>query len=132
MKIKELKKVYQSACNEYVDKFCKKQEMENEGWVANQVGGVALCSDFYFNFDDIVLDVNTKQPKGVIIDWYDDNLKNPDKSINYYSYIIGLRVKDISKILRQSEQFYCDDRDKYGNTECTQQCMACVRDEQAQ
>jgi len=34
-------------------------------------------------------------------------------------------------VVGQSEQFYCDERDKYGNTDCSQQCMACVRDEQA-
>ena len=127
MKIKELKKLYESVCNEYLNKFCKKQEMINLGWVADEVGGVALCSDFYFNFHDIVKDINTKQPKGVIIDWYYDNLQNPDKSINYYSYILGLRIKDISNDVGQTEHFYCEDRDKYGNTECNKQCFPCLR-----
>ena len=37
----------------------------------------------------------------------------------------------LANVVGRSEQFYCDERDKYGNTDCTQQCMACVRDEQA-
>lgn len=96
MKIKQLKETYDFACNEYVKKFCNKQEMTNEGWVNDDVGGIALCSDFYFNLHDIVWDINSKQPKGQIIDWYYENLDNPEKSINYYSYTKGLRIADIS------------------------------------
>ena len=54
IKIKQLKETYEFACNEYVQKFCNKQEMTNEGWVNDDVGGIALCSDFYFNLHDIV------------------------------------------------------------------------------
>ena len=96
MKIKELKKKYKFFCNKYVEKFCKKQELINEGWVNNEVGGMVLCSDFYFHLHDIVLDINSKQPKGEIINWHFENLDDPEKHINYYSYTKGLRVADIS------------------------------------
>lgn len=96
MKIKKLKETYEFACNEYLQKFCNKQEMDNEGWVNDDVGSIALCSDFYFHLHDIVLDINSKQPKGQIIDWYYENLDTPEKSINYYSYTKGLRISDIS------------------------------------
>jgi len=92
MKIKQLKETYEFACNEYVQKFCKKQEMTNEGWVNDDVGDIALCSDFFFNLHDIVWDINSKQPKWKIIDWYYDNLDTPEKAINYYSYTKGLRI----------------------------------------
>ena len=95
MNTKELKENYESCCNEYLQRFCDKQEMTNEGWVVNQVGGVALCSDFYFNFTDIVWDINSEQPKGQIIDWYYENLDNIEKAINYYSYTKGLRIEDL-------------------------------------
>ena len=36
---------------------------------------------------------------------------------------------NIAYVVGQSEQFYCDDRDKYGNTDCGHQCMMCVREE---
>jgi len=95
MEIEELNKVYESTCNRYVQIFCEKQDMSFEGWVGNQIGGVVCCSDMYFNIDDIVTDVNLKQPKGQIVDWYYDNIGNPKKSINYFSYTKGLRIADI-------------------------------------
>ena len=97
MKIKDLQKKYESTCNEYLSKFCEKQEMTNEGWVGDNTGQIALCSDYCFNLHDIVHDINTDQPKGLIVDWYDDNLENPDKAINYYSYTQGLRIEDVKK-----------------------------------
>ena len=94
-KLNELKKQYEFVCNEYVTKFCNKQQMDFEGWVGDTVGGIACCNDFFFNFQDIVWDVNSKQPKGAIVDWYYENLEIPEKSINYFSYTKGLRVSEL-------------------------------------
>jgi len=90
--MKKLQKSYELACNSYVKAFCKKQDMDFNGWIGNSVGGIALCSDFSFNLHDIVWDMNSKQPKGVIIQWYDDCLSKPKKSINYYAYTKGVRI----------------------------------------
>lgn len=95
MSLKKLQKDYYNICNEYIDAFIKKQSMSFNGWVGNTIGGIACCNDFYFNFQDIVCDINTKQPKGAIIDWYYSNLDEPEKSINYYSYTKGLRITDL-------------------------------------
>jgi len=95
MNIKKLKHDYETACNAYLKAFCEKQEMDFMFWVADEIGSIALCSDFYFNMSDIKFDIDTEQPKGFIIEWYDECLENPDKAINYYSYIHGLRIKDI-------------------------------------
>lgn len=92
----QLKQKYESACNEYLEIFCKKQGMDNEGWVADEIGGIAVCSDFYFNFHNIILDINSNQPKGKIIDWYHENLYPNKKTINYYHYTKGLMISDIS------------------------------------
>lgn len=91
----ELKKQYEIICNQYVSIFCKKQDMQFDGWVGNFVGEIAYCNDLFFSFHDIVLDINTNQKKGFIIDWYYDNLEKPEKHINYYSYIKGLRVSEL-------------------------------------
>jgi hypothetical protein len=91
-KINELKKEYELICNEYVKLFCDKQELEFNGWVADVIGGVVHCSDFYFNFQDIVWDINSKQPKGLIIEWYYNRIDDTHKSINYYSYTKGIRL----------------------------------------
>ena len=42
-----------------------------------------------------------------------------------------LKLLGMRDDVKQSEQFYCDERNEYGNTDCNQQCMMCVRDEQA-
>ena len=97
--INQLKKEYEAICNEYIEMFCKKQDMIFYGWVAGQIGGVAYTSDFFFNFSDIMLDINTNQKKGFILDWYDDilDMAMAGKTIiNYVSYIKGLRLKDIN------------------------------------
>ena len=95
IKLNELKKQYKFVCDEYVAKFCDKQEMDFEGWVGDKMGGIAYCNDFYFDFQDIVLDINSKQPKSAIVDWYYENLDTPEKSINYFSYTKGLRVSEL-------------------------------------
>lgn len=87
-----LQERYESICSEYIQEFCKKQEMDFEGWVGNTIGGIAVCNDFFFSYQDIVLDINSNQPKGLIVDWYYQNLETPEKSINYYSYTKGLRL----------------------------------------
>jgi hypothetical protein len=89
-----LRLYYENICNAYVNDFCEKQDMTWEGWVGDQVGSIAECSDFYFDFRDIITDIDTGQPKGLIIDWYYDNLEG-ERYINYNSYIGGLRVKDL-------------------------------------
>jgi hypothetical protein len=94
-KIEKLKKDYEKVCNQYMKLFCEKQDLGFDGFVGDEVGGVACCNDFFFNFQDIVWDVNAKIPKGVIIEWYDAQLENPEKAINYYSYTKGLRHQDI-------------------------------------
>jgi hypothetical protein len=95
--LKDLKQQYEFCCDEYIKKFCKKQDMEFYGWVGDFIGTIAFCNDFYFDFQDIVLDINSKQKKGVIIDWYYDNLESENLHINYNSYIKGLRISDLKK-----------------------------------
>jgi len=91
--LKKLKRKYEDACNEYLEIFCEKQALENYGWIGDDIGGSALCSDFMFTMDEIKLDIDTKQQVGTIIKWYDDNVN--DNHINYYSYIKGLRTSDL-------------------------------------
>jgi hypothetical protein len=37
--IRQLKADYEAICMEYIERFCKRQEMDFEGWVGNDVGG---------------------------------------------------------------------------------------------
>ena len=73
---------YEKICNEIAREFCKKQGLTFEYWAADRVGEVVLCSDIFFGLSDIVFDLKTKQPKGKIIEWYNDNSK-----MNYQTFV---------------------------------------------
>ena len=101
IKLKELNKQYEFVCNEWVQKFCNKQLIDFDGWVSNEVGGIASFScQYFFSLSDIILDINTKQPKGLIFQWQSDgvdfNLSNKvPQNINYKSYTMGLRYEQL-------------------------------------
>lgn len=96
IKLSKLKKDYEFVVSEYIQKFCNKQGLEFEHWIGDNIGGIACFGDiFYYNFQDIVWDINSKQPKHQIINWLYECVDNPEKSINYYSYSNGLRFPDL-------------------------------------
>lgn len=95
--LKKINKQWEFVCNEYIIKFCNKQNLSFDGWIADEIGGIALfIGQYSFNLSDIVLDLNSRQKKGFILNWQNDlidyNLKNNgSRYINYKSYIMGLR-----------------------------------------
>lgn len=91
----DLKIQYEQVCNEYIQLFCAKQEMNFEGWASEIVGGVAFCDDYFFSLIDIIWDVTSNQAKGDIVDWYHENMDIDEKSISYFSYTKGMRVSDL-------------------------------------
>ena len=101
MNLNELNKQYCSICNEYIKKFSAKQEIQFDGWVGDEIGGIAsFCQQYFFGMDQIILDLNTKQPKGLILSWQNENtdcaVKNKKpKYINYKSYTKGLRLANL-------------------------------------
>ena len=96
MNLQELKKQYEFICNECIKKFCYKQKIQFDGWIGDEVGGIAcFVSQYYFSLSDIILDLNTKQQKWLILEWQDDGIEEVSK-INYKSYTMGLRY-DINK-----------------------------------
>jgi len=95
--MQELKKEFESIVEKYIDSFCQKQEIDKKVlyWIGGEIGGVLEVSDCFFDFLDIITDIDTNQPKGLIFDWHNENDYINDKIINYQSYIKGLRVKDL-------------------------------------
>lgn len=94
-RINSLKEQYEKVVSEYIGAFSQKHGLRFEFWVADQVGGVACFGDIlFFNFQDIVWDINSKQPKHLIVNWIYESVENPDKSICYYSYSKGWRWGD--------------------------------------
>ena len=89
---------YESICNEIVKKFAKNQDLEFNGWVGNDVGGIAgFATQYFFSIQDMILDLNTKQKKGFILQWQSEMVEYrmsepPKQTINYKSYTLGLRM----------------------------------------
>ena len=95
LSISEIKERLDNCIDLYTDLFCQKQEVWAYGWIGPIKGGINCFSDAFLSFDDIRTDLELDAPKGMIFDWYWDNIENEGKAINYYSYIKGLRIKDI-------------------------------------
>jgi len=92
-----LKQNFEKACADYIEYFCKKQEMYFEFWVADEIGGVACFGDYFFSLTDIILDIETDQPAELILDWQNEIADQDPQNkksvfINYRSYIKGLRL----------------------------------------
>jgi len=105
VKLQELNRQYEFVCNEWVQKFCNKQQIDFDGWVGDEIGGIAsFACQYFFNLSDIILDLNTKQPKGNILNWQSEDVdfnmfNEKQQHINYKSYTMGLRheqLKDVS------------------------------------
>jgi len=88
-----MKKRFEKVVAEYVKAFCKKQDLSFEFWVADQVGTVGLFSDYYIDFSDLKLDMDTKQPKGQILEWHEILIDNPKIITNYYCYCLSKKKK---------------------------------------
>lgn len=69
MTIPELKSLRELLSKEYIDKFCKKQDLAFDGWVANIIGGMASFNDgaYHFDFLDICFDLETRQKHNAIL-----------------------------------------------------------------
>lgn len=92
---------YEKACNDLIELFCKKQNLEFDYWVSDEVGGIAyFTADYFFNLSDIVLDLKTKQKAGLITQWQDEtteaNMNEEGVFINYKLYTMGLRYENLN------------------------------------
>ncbi len=95
-----LNSTYQAACMAYVVAFCKKQGLEFDYWIGEQSCDIAVMSDYYFNLSAIIYDIQTNQPKGLIMEWQNKEIEysmaGGEKHISYQSYSMGLRYEDIT------------------------------------
>jgi len=90
----QLQKDYEYSVKKYIQVFELKQDLSFEFWVSDDIGTIGNFSDFMINFEDIRYDIDTSQPKGNIIKWYDFTFElysKEKKYINYKSYCMGLR-----------------------------------------
>ena len=87
---KGLKKAYEEAVEDYVRVFMKKQNINCNGWINDEIGGIITCSDYFINFDDIKADIDLDAPVGLYFGYYDDAYEaamNKKSFPNYKNYI---------------------------------------------
>jgi hypothetical protein len=95
MNIQEIKERLDNCIDLYTSIFCAKHEVFADGWIGDIKGGLNCFSDAFISFEDIRLDLEKDVPKGVIFEWYWENKYLEGKVINFNSYLMGLRVKDL-------------------------------------
>ena len=78
--------------SDYINCFEQKHSISFDGWVGQEVGGVAMFGDFFFNYDDIRLDIDNKARKDLIFNWYDLVLED-NRSPNYETWLIMHKPK---------------------------------------
>lgn len=103
----KLQQRYEAVVAEYVKRFAKKQGLEFSYWVAEEVGEIAcFISEYFFHFNDIVRDIDTNQPEGQILQWHNEGIEHQEKTINYRSYLMGLRFGDVEPKTNQLEEAF--------------------------
>ena len=73
-----LKQEYIDIVDKYLFAFIRKQNIKFDGWVGNDIGGVAqFIEQYYFDFDDIRMDIDNND-EGIIV--------------NYKSYLMSKKL----------------------------------------
>ena len=67
----QLKSNYEQVANDYAYEFCYKHEIEFDGWIGDDAGGIANCSDYSVDMQTIIDDINLDAPECEFIAWYD-------------------------------------------------------------
>ena len=107
MKTKEqLKQNYEKAVNGYLYLFCKKHEFDYEdakdSWVANDVGGIVFCADYFVDMETIRADIDTDAPEEEFLKWYDYctdlRMLGDSRTPNFKSWLMGFPRKTPEEI----------------------------------
>lgn len=69
--MKKIKQELEKSINKYVDLFCEKHDLINDGWIGDEVGSNACLSDYIIYFGDIRHDLDNDVPKHLFVEWYD-------------------------------------------------------------
>ena len=80
---------YEKACNEYLLEFCAQMELSNEGWVGNDVGGVAYVGDYFIGMSDLMVAVDNGIDLDALLEWYDYGVIVGSGAPNLKSWLAG-------------------------------------------
>jgi len=89
-----------------VEMFCKKQDVEVDFIVADDITGIYAIGDNFFSLSDIYFDLKEDKPKGLIFEWQNYLIEwnienNSNCNINYSSYCMGARFGQFEKSLNK-------------------------------
>ena len=90
-------RAFEVAVDRLLMEFCEKHDLSYEFSVGEDSIDIFSISNYFFSLSDIYFDLKSNQPKGKIIEGYDYLLDN-EVNINYYSYCMGLRKEQLSKM----------------------------------
>lgn len=117
----ELFENYQKACNDYLHAFCDKHDFlyEEDCWVADQPGTVALIGDFFVGMETIITDINEDAPEDEFIKWYDGQMNDDSCIMNFHAWLRRNEPKekvDMSKKIDEFKNYLedCIKSDKIG------------------
>ena len=98
----QLNKNYTKAVNDYIRSFCDKHGFEFEGWVGNEAGTVAFCSDYCVDMQTIIDDIELDAPEDEFFKWYDYTVElgllEVEGLPNFRSWLKGCPRKSESEI----------------------------------
>jgi hypothetical protein len=100
----ELKANYEFAANAYLKAFCEKHdyEFEQDCWVGNEAGGIAMIADYSVGMQTIIDDIDMDAPENEFLAWYDYCLAmyraNAETTPNYRSWLRGCPRKTQAEI----------------------------------
>jgi len=87
MDVKNFKRYYEMVAEMYVVYFASMYEFDlrDIDWVADDVGGVLCCGDYFFGYDDVRYCVDNQLKWEVLIGYYDYAIINKNR-INLKNY----------------------------------------------
>ena len=93
-----LKEKYENIVNEYLEVFSKKFEVDFEGWICGEVGGINEAADMFLNFETIRYTVDNNVSFEDLYNWYWFCVDLNEVSINQKNYMRFLQdYKDKQK-----------------------------------
>lgn len=91
----ELRQAYNDACNNYLKVWCEKHDlpMEDDPWVAQEPGGVAMIGDYFVDMQTILTDIDMNAPEKEWWEWYDYSVVTAEVGLpekcNFKSWLMG-------------------------------------------
>jgi hypothetical protein len=106
-----LKNAYNKVCNAYCKAFELKHDVTFDYWVGGDVGEMCCFNEEYFvNFHELRYDIDNDVPSELFMKYHYESIDNPEININYKSFVLGLRHKDVIQSERNKELETCRDR----------------------